>query len=245
MYLMRYFKFFILLFVLVSAALYSTAQISTFSGWLNFIGNVKLNKRLNLHFDAQLKRNWHATQLQGFLLRPGIIFRIKNNLSVAAGYALTENHRSIDFISGFTPEHIIWEQVTITHPIRFIIMSNRLRVEQRFISKPVVYNNIFKNVNSQFANRLRYQLKGIIPLRGQVKFKKGLYAVLQNEVFMNISHQSSLNGKVFDQNRTLTGGGYRFSNTCDVELDYMNQYISGKTKRTNNHILQCAVYIRL
>lgn len=242
---MRYFKSFILLVLLLSAVFYSTAQVSTVSGWVNFVGNVKLNKRLNLHIDAQLKRNWHATQLQGFLIRPGIIFRIKNNLSVAAGYALIENHRSIDFISGFTPEHIIWEQLTMSHAVRFVVISNRLRLEQRFISKPVVYNNTFKNVSSQFANRLRYQLKGIIPLKGQMKFQKGLYAVLQNEVFINISHQSALNGKVFDQNRALTGGGYRFSNKFDVELNYMNQYISGKTKKTNNHILQCAVYIRL
>lgn len=230
--------------LLLTGVYYGTAQ-SAFSGWVNFIGNVKLSKRINLHFDAQVKQNTQAKQLQGFLIRPGIIFRVRKNLTAAAGYALIENHRSIDFISGFTPEHIIWEQLLISNAIGFVVINNRLRLEQRFISKPVVYNNTFKNVSSQFANRLRYQVRSIFPLNGRTPFKKGLYAVLQNEVLMNISHQSALNGKLFDQNRILTGGGYRFSNKFDVELDYMNQYISGKTKKTNNHILQCAVYLRL
>lgn len=236
----------ILLCILLSAPISAHSQVNTFSGWVNFINNFKLNEHVSIHFDAQIRKNAESKNLQGFLLRPGIIFRINKHLTAGAGYALINNHRSIDFVSGFTPEHIIWEQLVFINSVGFVIMTNRLRLEQRFIYKPVVQNNTFHNVRNVFANRLRYSVRGLFPLNGSKVFQKGFYAVLQNEVLVNIGNASSLNGKFFDQNRASIGCGHRFSKKLDIELSYINQYISRRNSLfTNNQILQLATFMRL
>jgi hypothetical protein len=77
-------------------------------------------------------------------------------------------------------------------------------------------------------------------------FTRGFFAAVQNEIFANISGVSAVNGKFFDQNRAYLAVGYRYSRQFDVELGYMNQYISGTgSNSTNNHILQMATYLRL
>ena len=108
------------------------------------------------------------------------------------------------------------------------------------------------------AHRLRYFFRGIIPLSAQTDgmasagpaksaaFTKGFFAAVQNEIFFNLGDKTAVNGKVFDQNRVLLAGGYRLSKQFDMELGYMNQYISGAgSNSTNNHIVQLATYVRL
>jgi hypothetical protein len=77
------------------------------------------------------------------------------------------------------------------------------------------------------------------------RFEKGWFAALQNEIFFNTGGYSST-GKTFDQNRAYLAAGYRLSSQLDLEMGYMNQYISGAGQAsTNNHILQVATYLRL
>jgi hypothetical protein len=56
-------------------------------------------------------------------------------------------------------------------------------------------------------------------------FEKGMYLVLQNEFFFTISGQQYVNGKIFDQNRSLVATGYRFNRKVDMELSYMLRVI--------------------
>ncbi len=159
---------------------------------------------------------------------------------------MIENHRISGLASAFAPEHDIWEQLQFTHSPSHIILSNRLRLEQRFISKFVVQDNAFHNNGYVFANRFRYAVKSTFPMNGQNNFHKGMYVVLQNEVFINVADNSNVNGNTFDQNRVTLGIGCRFNKNLDVDFGYMNQYIKGRNNGfTNNHILQCTTNIRL
>jgi hypothetical protein len=96
-----------------------------------------------------------------------------------------------------------------------------------------------------FAQRLRYFVRAIYPLKKSTAFTKGSFISLQNELFLNIGNTDAVNGKFFDQNRAYGSIGYRFSPVFDLEIGYMNQYISGRSSNISNNILQLAGYLRI
>ena len=87
--------------------------------------------------------------------------------------------------------------------------------------------------------------KNVLPVKKQASFEKGMFAALQNEVFVNFGNTADVNGKFFDQNRFYVAAGYRLSPKSDLELGYMNQYSDGRNSSVSNHIIQLAGYLRL
>jgi hypothetical protein len=137
-------------------------------------------------------------------------------------------------------------------------LTHRLRLEQRYLPKHHPEGDELVRDGHREAHRLRYFFRGIIPLSslsdqgagaGPAKsaaFTKGFFAAVQNEIFFNLGDRSAVNGKTFDQNRAYLAAGYRLNKQFDMELGYMNQYISGAgSNSTNNHIMQLATYLRL
>jgi hypothetical protein len=124
-----------------------------------------------------------------------------------------------------------------------------MRLEQRHLPRPRVEDNSLIADGYLQASRVRYFTRGLIPVGQAGKtgvFNKGYFAAFQNEVFVNMGDASAVNGKVFDQNRAYLAAGYRSSKQFDIELGYMNQYISTADGGSqNNHILQFATYLRL
>lgn len=235
----------LLLIILITATLPAYTQ-TQFCGWLASFNTVKLNKKFSLHLEAQLRSTDKIEGIQTLLLRGGLNYHPRKNMVATAGYGFIHNRRSAAGAIGYVPEHRIWEQFIISHPIGFISLSHRFRLEQRFISKHIVNNGELEHDSYAYSNRFRYFFRGIVPFSGKKDFAQGTFGSFQNEVFLNIGDNSMVNGKLFDQNRLYFSLGYRFSKRFDAELGYMNQYISGSNNATtNNHILQCATYLRL
>ncbi len=227
------------------ASLTSLAQ-TQFSGWTGIFSMVKTGKKTSLHTDVQWRSTDNIRGTQTLLLRPGINFHLNKKVILTAGYAYISNQRTIGDVTGYAPEHRIWEQLIINHKVRTAAVSHRFRLEQRFISKTVVVNNELEHDGSLPAHRFRYFIRNIVPLKKQSSFKKGAFAALQNEIFVNIGNNDNVNGKFFDQNRLYLAAGYRLGEKADLETGYMNQYVSGSgTRITNNHIFQLAGYLRL
>ena len=184
--------------------------------------------------------------MQTLLIRSGLNVHLNKQWTVTAGYAFTCNRRVVNDISGYAPEHRIWEQLMYSHKIKMISVSHRLRVEQRFIGQATEQDNELETDGYGYANRLRYFIRNIIPLKTQKTFSKGMFAAVQDEVFMNFGNGQYTNGESFDQNRFYLAIGYRVNSRFDIEAGYMNQYINGKNDAfTNNHIALIAGYLRL
>jgi hypothetical protein len=68
-----------------------------------------------------------------------------------------------------------------------------------------------------------------------------LYAILQNEVFLNVG-DNKVNSKLIDQNRFLVGLGLNYNNNIRLELGYMNHFITS-TSATNvmNHTISVSL----
>ena len=245
-----------------------------FAGWAATFQNYKLSPRTGLYFDAQWRSTGQVRQMQALLLRPGLNFYLTPSLTGTVGYAFIPQQRVSGGVEGYLPEHRIWEQLVFTHPVKLgahhsgtrhhsdahqhamATLQHRLRLEWRFIPRHHAEGGELVNDGHRYAGRLRYFARAIVPLSLQssspdgtvspAAFTKGWFAAVQNEIFFNVANTSVVNGKFFDQNRAYLAAGYRLSKQFDMELGYMNQYISGAgTNFTNNHIVQLATYLRL
>jgi len=217
-----------------------------FGGWLATFNTVKTGKKTSIHSDFQLRSTDDIRQVQTLLLRAGLNYHMHANLTLTAGYAFIPNRREIGTTSGYLAEHRIWEQLIIGHKLNSMAVSHRFRLEQRFIPTATVISNQLEKDGSVYANRLRYFIRNILPLKKGGKTSSYFFAALQNEVFLNIGNTSPVNGALFDQNRFYIAVGRRLSTKADLEIGYMNQYVDGRgTQFTNNHILQLAGYFRL
>ena len=219
---------------------------TTFHGWLASINTFKINGKFSLHLDLQSRSGHQLNHLNTFIFRPGINWHFRKNMAATVGYGYVSNRRTLGNVSGYAPEHRIWEQLIINHNLAFVPVQHRFRLEQRFIGNHRLVNNEFSINGNRFANRLRYFNRSIIPFNGSKPFTRGMFGVLQNEIFLNLGNKSGVNGKFFDQNRLYLAMGYRFSSKFDIDAGYLNQYISGANNTiSNGHILQVASYLRL
>lgn len=236
-------------FLLLSSLQLRAQTLHTFSGWTAVFGSVKLNSKFSLHLEGQLRSADKWSEAQTILLRTGLHYHVRKNHIATLGYGFIHHHRRIGAVGGWGPEHRIWEQYIINQPVkasgRATALQHRFRLEQRFISKSIVKNNELATETHQFAQRLRYFARWVVPVTKTAAFKKGAFVSLQNEVFVNFGDTYAVNGKFFDQNRAYGAVGYRFSPKYDMEVGYMNQYVSGRSSNTSNNILQLAGYVRL
>lgn len=219
-----------------------------FSGWLATFNTFKTGKKTSIHNDIQWRSSDEFKHTQTFLFRAGLNYHVRKNMIATAGYAFIHNRRTVSGVSGYAPEHRIWEQFIISHKISKAAVTHRFRLEQRFITRSVINGTELKNDGHVYANRFRYFIRSVIPVNTQKgsSFTKGPFAAIQNEVFVNVGNKANVNGEFFDQNRLYLAGGYRLSRSFDLEAGYMNQYINGRGSAfTNNHIVQLATYIRL
>jgi hypothetical protein len=238
-------KFLVTCILLLTISFSALAQ-TQFSGWVASFNTVKLNQKFSIHFDAQFRGSDQWQYLQTLLLRAGLNYHINKHVIATAGYAYIHNRRVINGINGYAPEHRTWEQLILSHKLGYTTLSHRLRLEQRFIGKSVIIDNNFHTQGNNYANRLRYFFRTLLPIATSSDFRKGPFFALQNEVFVNFGDKSAVNGEFFDQNRAYGALGYRFHKRFDAEVGYLNQYINGRNSAfTNNHILQLAVYTRL
>jgi len=235
------------IFLFLALFLYAqqTSAQTQSSGWLATFNTFKTGKKTSIHSDIQWRSGDEFKFTQTLLLRAGLNYHLNKNATITAGYAFIHNYRNMGGVDGYVPEHRIWEQFIYSHKLCKVNISHRFRLEQRFLSRTVVDNNELKNDGSLYANRFRYFIRNILPLNNQPTFTKGMFAALQNEVFLNFGNKENVNGKTFDQNRLYGALGYRFSKKFDLEAGYMNQYINGRTNDVSNHIVQVATYIRL
>lgn len=239
-------KYLLSLFILLSGHLFFVCHSqSHFSGWLASFNTIKIGGKFSIHNDMQLRSNDDLQQIQTLLFRTGLNYHLNKKITLTAGHAYIRNNRTFVDIAGYTPEHRIWEQMIVNHKLKSVFTSHRFRIEQRFIGKSVVGGNQISD-GPKYANRFRYFIRNILPWKKNPEFKKGMFAALQNEVFVNFGNTSGVNGEFFDQNRLYLAAGYRFSPKSDIEIGYLNQYVNGRGSQfLKNNVLQLAVYLRL
>ena len=201
-----------------SKAVYS--QNHNIGNWLAYMGNQKINSKWNFHNEIQLRNyNFIGDQNQ-LLIRLGIGRTISMNNNILLGYAHFTTSLYEDNSGNKTSiiEHRIFQQFLNKTKYKGCIISNRIRLEERF----------FKN---DFKLRLRYYFLFNKALNKKEITKNALYFSSYNEIFLNTKNN------IFDRNRIYAGLGYAINNSIKFETGYMIQTLSERNQKQFQFIL--------
>jgi len=194
--------------------------------------------RLTSKWDALIEYQWRRTNglkiWQQSLLRTGVQRRLSNQVSIAISYGWIETFPYGDYplaANGTFPEHRIHEQVQLKNTFGKLSITQRLRIEQRWIGR-VQPNTKRKIEDWIYSNRFRHLVRLQYPLATNNK----LYTAVADEVF--ISAGKNVGANVFDQNRLMLMLGSRISDHLSVEAGFINQTLFQGRRINNNTIVQ-------
>ncbi len=150
-------------------------------------------------------------------MRPGVNYYVRPNLFLTQGYAWIRTGSGVTV----TPEHRSWQQVQYMPKALGVVMSHRLRLEQRWIGF---------NTGHRYQNRIRYFYRTELPATSKY------FVGLQNEVFLGFGQNRG--AAVYDQNRAYVSVGKRFGAIGRIEIGYMYQNLLQRNGmvREHNHI---------
>lgn len=193
-------------------------------GWYNPFVTLKINDRLGIHLEAQIRRNDWMTQWQQLLYRTGINYQLNPHILLRIGYA-----HAATYVYGDLPINVygkpfnenrlfeMFQMTTKEGPIEF---THRFILEQRFTGK---YSSaaVEKEDQTVYTNRVRYMIRLLVPFKGKELKDKTGYITAYDEIMIGFG--KNVNANVFDQNRIGALIGYRFSKLFRLEGGYIQQ----------------------
>ena len=212
------------------------------NGWYMYFGNHRLTEKWSLHTEYQWRRSNVIINWQQSLARMGFDYRINENFTLTAGYGFI-----ITYPYGEQPvnatfnEHRTWQQAVTIHSIGKWQINHRYRLEQRWLDQMVLLNTGgYEKAGCNYLNRFRYRLLLTHPLRFKNDDSKWFVAAY-DEPFINFGKNVKYN--IFDQNRFYLALGYKFSESGNIQLGYLNQFIikSNGQNTELNHTLQASI----
>lgn len=216
---------------------------SNTSTWFTYIGTHHIGGKWSLFADVQWRRSDFVSQQMQLLLRPGLLYHINESVNIGGGYLylMTEVYGSLPAKSPFS-ENRTWQQFQYKTSISKIEVSNRIRLEQRWIHFPVERaDGSWTAGDAIYTNRVRIMYKFLIPFKGSKIEDRSLYLYTADEVYINFG--KNVKSNVFEQNRAQLGLGYRIPNIGRFETGYINQILvrpNGNDIELN-HIFQMAL----
>lgn len=192
--------------------------------WIMYFGTHKLNDKLSLHYETQLRNYKVTSNFNQLLPRVGVNYKIDDNAMVTAGYALipTQSEFEIGWNETMSVENRIWQQFILRNKVGSISLRHRYRLEQRWIEKDNLTN---------YKNRARYMISAKIPLSNKVDFP--LFLSIYDEIFLNISDTP------FDQNRLFGALGFQVNKNMNIQAGYLRH----RSGNLNLNRLQLAVFL--
>lgn len=193
--------------------------------WLNNFHTINIDKHWAVSAEYQWRRTEGIKSWQQSLLRAGIQYKFANGVSVLAGYGWIETFPYGDYPPAASqpfPEHRIYEQVIWNDNIGRLQLNHRGRLEQRFLGVLDPQAEDVREITRwNYLNRLRYQLRAVLPLNQRTLEDKTWYAAAFDEIFIGFG--KNVNANIFDQNRIGILVGYRLNKRFSLEGGYLNQ----------------------
>ncbi|MFM2393956.1 MAG: hypothetical protein RLZZ546_1938 [Bacteroidota bacterium] len=210
------------------------------STWFAYIGTHHIGGKWSLFADAQLRRSDLFNQQMQILLRPGLLYHITENTNLGLGYAyvITDVYGNLPAKAPFG-ENRFWQQFQYRASVGKFEVTNRLRLEQRWVHVPVQKADLtWAAGDAVYTNRLRAMYKFSLPFKGNKIVDKSFYIYAGDEIFVNFGKNIKLN--IFEQNRAQIGLGYRIPKLGRFEAGYSHQFIirANGVDIEENHIIQ-------
>jgi len=230
-------KLFILSLLICCAGFSQTKQDQRV--WFAYVGQYKVSEKWGYHIEAQFRMDNQLEQNLQNLYRIGGMYFLSSKEHLSAGYALVKTFNTS--LDEFYTENRLWEQYQLNHKWydNKNTMTHRLRLEQRWVEHLSTVAGESNTFNYQ--NRLRYLNRNLFHITNLSSDREELYAVLQDEVFLNLGN-NKINTSFMDQNRFSVGMGLNYNNNIRLELSYMNQFITSSSGvDTMNHVVSISL----
>ncbi|MDO7884216.1 DUF2490 domain-containing protein [Hymenobacter cheonanensis] len=191
--------------------------------WLVYVGDHKVADKWAIHTEYQWRRVDWLRDPQQQLARLGLVRTLSARVKASGGYTYFQSHRYGQYaeVPGqATPEHRLYEDVSLADRLGRVGLSQRIRLEQRWIGArgPTGEGPVER---WEYQNRIRYQLEAELPLQGASLDDKEFYLTAFDELFIGFGQNVGQN--VFNQNRLSGGLGYQFTDNAKLELNYLYQ----------------------
>lgn len=199
--------------------------------WTSINTQARISNKWTLITDVQIRRTNYLKNNNFYYTRLGASYAITKNLSVAfsGGHMWLANRTATTEL--FVNENRLVQQVQLNHPFGKIQLSQRLRLEERWIQK--LMNSELTNTY-RYITRIRYQLSLSVPLS---KNKYAPSLAFADELMMQTGKDIIYNN--FDQNRWFAGIKQQIIPSLAVDFGYMRvwqQRLSGYQYNRNNTI---------
>ncbi|SHI66953.1 Protein of unknown function [Hymenobacter daecheongensis DSM 21074] len=210
-----------------------TTQLPVENVWLLYGTDAQLTDKWGLHLDGQIRRTRNVSFLRQNQVRVGVNYYLAPQATLAAGYSYLALYSADDAPTAIhAPEHRVYEQLVLQDNEGLVRVQHRYRLEQRRLVRPGESDPVY-------LNRMRYQLRLTMPLRG-TEVKPGTpYATIADELLFNFGR--NVVGGIFDQNRASLALGYQFTKATAVEMGYLNQLFPVGDTMQQRHIAQVSL----
>ena len=191
-------------------------------GWYTYNGDHKLDDRWKLHTEYQWRRIDFIKSWQQSLARAGLVYKLSDRVNVSSAYTLLVTYPYGNYPDATvpTPEHRIYEDITLSDQLGRLKLSHRFRLEQRWFGQPSD-SNPRKIADWEYQNRARYQLSATYPLSGPTIDNNEFYLNAFEEIFIGFG--GNVGNNVFNQNRLSGGVGYQIKENFKLELNYLSR----------------------
>lgn len=234
-----------IIFLLVWSQNYAQTENRS-AGWFTSINSIRLKNKWGAQVDWALRTTDEWKHLQVFILRTGLTYSFNSKVTALVGFNYNSARATVSNVSGYIGEFQVWQQLFLRHRPGPLFTTHRILVEERFIPTAVLDNGEVQVTKREFAMRARYLLRNQLPFKRQKQFSKGVYAITQQEILLNIGDNDAVNNRIFDQFRWFTGLGYRISPKMDVETGYFYRRLATKSALSyKDHVLLLNCFLRL
>ena len=199
--------------------------------WTSVNTQARVADKWSVVADFHIRRTDYLKNNNFYYTRVGAAYHINKNLTVALGGGHMWLANKTATTELFVNENRLVQQVQLNQPIGKIQLSQRLRIEERWIQNVV---NSELNDTYKYSTRFRYQLAVTIPV-SKNKYIPSL--VFSDELMMQSGKHIVYNN--FDQNRFFAGIKQQITSSLAADLGYMHvwqQRLSGYQYNRNQTI---------
>lgn len=208
-------------------------------GWYNLFLTSKLNSKLSIHSEFQIRRNQILLEDKQKLFRLGLNYQSRPNVLLRGGYAFIETYAygnlPLNAFGKAFSEHRAFQMVQLSEKEGIFNMTHRFMLEQRFIGR-YSSEEMDKEESFPLTNRMRYMFRIQTPLLKNKSEDKFLYVAFYDEVFIGFGN--NVNANIFDQNRIGALIGYKLDDKTRMEIGYLNQILQYGRELNNQSIFQ-------
>ncbi|MBE0657961.1 MAG: DUF2490 domain-containing protein [Bryobacteraceae bacterium] len=205
--------------------------------WFAYAGDHKVAGKWGVHFDGGWRQMSNALWNQ-WLVRPGVNYQLSPKVQLSGAYSYFNTHPGgLDWEPSAAPEHRLQQQLVIQQPLGKVNLRHRYRFDQRFLGSGYVEG---RDRNWNLQHRVRYMLRGDIPLKRLSNETTAVSLSLYNELFLRYGYAGV---SAFEQNRIFAGLAFRTAHATAIETGVFNQRfqpLSGG-RIENNYVLVISV----